>query len=354
MKVFGDVTLALASEGRHNNLNLIRLIAALMVFYMHSLILCNGVAVEDIFGKINMGKEYAGGTAVYIFFVISGFLICRSYERSATVKKYFKARFLRIWPLLAVVVTLITFVVGPLYTYFPLSYYFTCKYTWKFFISIFFICTWNYLPGVFADKIIPSVNGSIWTIMYEVICYILVAVTGFIWKRHRIAAPVFTAILGCIHIAWKILEYPSIGPISGDFISNFAKLGMLFCVGMTYYLYREKIKLSWWLVLISVVGLEIGILFFDFPLFFALFGSYLVMFFSFSKTWKISQAYEKVGDLSYCIYLSSFTIQQIVCSIFNNEMNAYLNMIISLVICIPLAYISYRYFEAPLMKLKNK
>ena len=343
-----------ASEGRKNNLNLIRLIAALLVLYMHSLILSTGGASADFIGFLTRGKEYAGGFAVYVFFIISGFLITRSFERTANVKKYFKARFLRIWPLLAVVVCLITFVLGPIYTYFPLSYYFTCKYTWKFFISIIFVCTWSFLPGVFSDKMIPSVNGSIWTIMYEVICYVLVAITSFILKKFKAAGPVLATILGFFHLLWKYLEYPALGPISGDFVSNFSKLGMLFCVGMSYYLYRDKIVLSFKLFLIALTGLVIGIFFFDFPLFFALFGSYLVIYLAFYKTWKLAENYDKVGDLSYCIYLISFPVQQIISGWFGNTMNPYLNMLLTLLICVPVSFLSYRYFESPLMKLKDK
>ncbi|MBO5617321.1 MAG: hypothetical protein J5901_03165, partial [Pseudobutyrivibrio sp.] len=85
------MTINEAAIDRKNNLNIIRLVASLMVLYMHSFAVSVGVQDEDIFYLLTNHKDLAGGIAVYIFFIISGFLICKSYDRSRSLINYAKA-----------------------------------------------------------------------------------------------------------------------------------------------------------------------------------------------------------------------------------------------------------------------
>ena len=54
--------------------------------------------------------------AVRIFFVVSGYLICESWNRDASVHRYLLRRSLRILPGLALAVVLSALVLGPLLT----------------------------------------------------------------------------------------------------------------------------------------------------------------------------------------------------------------------------------------------
>lgn len=94
----------------YNNLDIIRLFAALQVVFRH-------VFYKHDFGNIffNSIKEVIlAFPGVPIFFMISGFLIYWSFERNAhDIKKYFKNRFLRIYPALwlclAITITVVLF-----------------------------------------------------------------------------------------------------------------------------------------------------------------------------------------------------------------------------------------------------
>ena len=67
-------------EGRNNNFDFIRFIAASMVIYSHAFPLSRGNDGE-LLKDITNGQWSFGSLAVAVFFVISGFLISQSYDR---------------------------------------------------------------------------------------------------------------------------------------------------------------------------------------------------------------------------------------------------------------------------------
>ena len=77
---------------RDNSLNTLRLVAALQVLYLHSLMHL-GIADIPVAGAV---LNFFRG--VPIFFALSGFLIWQSIERSQNFAHYAKKRFLRLYP----------------------------------------------------------------------------------------------------------------------------------------------------------------------------------------------------------------------------------------------------------------
>ena len=92
-------------EGRRNNFDFIRFVATSMVIYSHAFSLSAGNGGE-LLNDLTGGQWSFGSLAVAIFFVISGFLISQSYYRSNAPLVFVKARILRIFPALAVVLLL--------------------------------------------------------------------------------------------------------------------------------------------------------------------------------------------------------------------------------------------------------
>ena len=101
-------------EGRNNNFDFIRFIAASMVIYSHAFPLSRGNDGE-LLKDITNGQWSFGSLAVAVFFVISGFLISQSYDRKNQPLNFIKARILRIFPGLIVVILLSALVLGPLF-----------------------------------------------------------------------------------------------------------------------------------------------------------------------------------------------------------------------------------------------
>jgi peptidoglycan/LPS O-acetylase OafA/YrhL len=163
------------TSGR-NNFHWIRLVAALMVIYGHSYAITKEKGGDLILQLV--GYRFAGGVAVEIFFLVSGFLIAASMARSS-LPRYLWARFLRIFPALAVCVTLTTFVLGPLLS--TETNYWSDGHTWSYFYKNTLLITTEYfLPGVFKQLPNSAINGSLWSLPLEVRLYLVVAALGLV------------------------------------------------------------------------------------------------------------------------------------------------------------------------------
>src|SRR5690606_29965057 len=156
----------------------IRLSAAIAVIYAHSYPLTS--SFEDPLKNFSSDKISFGSLAVAIFFIISGLLISQSFHRSDLLK-FTVARILRIYHALVVITLLSVFILGPVFTNFSWSSYFTDRMTLKYLFNVFSIRIQHHLPGVFENNYYPNtVNGSLWTLPIEIACYGLIASIGLL------------------------------------------------------------------------------------------------------------------------------------------------------------------------------
>lgn len=221
----GVYTLERLMRRNVNRLDFIRFVAALMVIYVHSFPLGQGENVltpEPFQVLLNLD---AGTIGVGIFFIISGFLVTASMERSRSTSTYLKARLLRIYPGLLGVVLLSMFLLGPLMTRLSLSSYFTHPDTWGYLRVLALVKTSYFLPGVFETNVFPyAVNGSLWTLFFETAFYLFVL--GLFWIRGikpGIVILMFAAIFSARFFLFRL--YPLLGVQVGLFDSVRGLLG---------------------------------------------------------------------------------------------------------------------------------
>ena len=239
------------SEGRDNNFDFLRFLFALLVIFSHSFaVLYNGTwGAYDPLLHLTRGQLALGGGAVDGFFLISGFLITQSWARSRGAGDYARKRARRILPALAVVLAVTVFIIGPLATSLPLASYFRQPRTWAYFgmMGTRNLHRTDALPGVFThNPLAGRVNGSLWTIRCEGLCYLLVAALGLRGGLGRRAAVLLAAVAALAVSAVGARHRAALG----DWADSLRVL-VYFLWGMAFYLYRDAIPRSRALLLAS-------------------------------------------------------------------------------------------------------
>lgn len=236
-------TIAASLQGRENNFNLIRFVAASAVLLAHSFAL---VAPEQAAGAlINFETLEIGRLAVDVFFIISGFLVTRSVLTQPTLVDYAAARVLRLFPALIVACIFIAFLLGPLVTSVPLDTYFTDPRTWLYVpVTASLITHTMTLPGVFDTVPVSGVIDSpLWTLRYEAACYVLLALFalagGGLATRSRAAVTLTLLFLAYLFVTFATSWRADIAAV--DSMTRFV-LG--FFLGGALYIFADKIKLG--------------------------------------------------------------------------------------------------------------
>jgi peptidoglycan/LPS O-acetylase OafA/YrhL len=199
---------AAADDWRINNFDLIRLLAALQVAIVHTMSAFKMYGIHETF--FNLGVRMFPG--VPIFFVISGYLISKSYERSNSLRDYYRNRCLRIFPALwvclaaSVGVILIAgvSVLGAVSTRDWLTW-------WAAQMSLY-----QQFGPVFLQSVgMGSLNGSLWTIPVELEFYLLLPV---IYAAFRLRQRRGDLALLCLLAGSVVLHFvycrPSLFPIA--------------------------------------------------------------------------------------------------------------------------------------------
>ncbi len=327
---------------RENNFDFIRLIAALAVIFSHSYDLTSNYFKEPL-RLFSNNENSIGEVAVALFFITSGFLITQSYTRTSSISKYFYSRFLRIYPGLICVVLCTVFIIGPLLTQLSFYDYFSDIKTLKYLFNLTSLKISFHLPGVFAQNPFPmdALNGSLWSLPYELLCYIVVALIGSLIERKYLVVFILT-IISFLFLALmtpaKLLIY-----------------GMYFLYGAMVYIYRYKINLnlSVFVLLSTILIINLGYnpssILKNVVNGFCL--SYIVMFLAIIKSASLNN-FSRYGDFSYGLYVWAFPVQQLI--EFYYGLGHFQNFLISSVITFLLAYISWHFIEKRFLRLKDK
>lgn len=159
-----------------NHFNLLRLAAAALVLFSHSFHLLDRRGEEPVGAWFNWFDASILGVSV--FFFISGFLVCRSWDARRDPVAFLTARALRIAPAYWCVLLLTAALLGPVFTTLPLGEYLREARTLKYVAHGAVIDIQYLLPGVFERAPAPGVNGSLWTIRLEVALYLMLAIAG--------------------------------------------------------------------------------------------------------------------------------------------------------------------------------
>jgi peptidoglycan/LPS O-acetylase OafA/YrhL len=171
---------------KHNNFDLVRLLAATQVAMLHSM-----EHLEVPVGRYELLIAYVPG--VPAFFFISGFLISASWERNPDIRTFFANRFLRIFPglwaaTLLAAATLLVFGSGV-----DLRGNLPTFGLWFFTQSTIFQA-WT--PDFLRGYGVGAVNGSLWTIAVELSFYAFIPVLYLVFRSFGRATAILIAYSG--------------------------------------------------------------------------------------------------------------------------------------------------------------
>ena len=142
----------------------------------------------------------SSAVAVKSFFVVSGFLIFMSFERTSSLKSFALKRIRRIYPGYFTIVILCALALVVVSSKSATEYF---SFTWvKYVISnlTFLNFLQPSLPSVFDSNKLQAVNGALWTLKIEAIFYLTVPVFVFLFRRYAcLPILVFTYITSVIY-----------------------------------------------------------------------------------------------------------------------------------------------------------
>lgn len=310
--------------------------AAVAVMYSHSYILLGDHEPSiRVFSKIDPAY-----LAVNFFFFLSGYLMYSALLRSKSQIGFMINRFSRIIPGLVVCVGL-TLILGFMVTSYSARDYFGSIGFFKYFRNAVFLFTPG-LPGVFENNPYPVVvNGSLWTLLYEVACY---GALGFLIVFSQKTRSLILSLLTVLCVA-HLTFFEYVGP---TFWSNLSRLSLLFCAG---YLFGEVHKRKYYYAAVVIVLLIYSLIAHRLQpiagglLFSVLFCSILL-----DVALRLDRFFPSLPfDSSYGIYIYAFPIQQYLVYL-NLELSAHQLFIYSFLLVFPIATISWFYVENPGMK----
>ena len=300
---------------RLNNIDFLRLALALLVVFSHSFTLTQGSDAAEPFLRLTRGQATGGHIAVDSFFILSGFLITASFQRSSSAQSFLKKRIARIYPgfMAVTVVTALCFVP------FGGGHVEGRGLLGKAALVVVNIVRLKDIKtlGAFAGNPFPHVvNFSLWTVSYEFLCYLGVAVLGLtmVLRRRWALAVLFGAsmVVSLLYAHFQWTSPHSLPAVLFGYPQFWARLIPMYLAGVVFYLYRDSIRLHRRGAILSLLAMAVAcIIPLGYTFLFPLFGTYLLMYLAFWQRVPLHRIM-RFGDLSYGTYLYAFPIQQLV------------------------------------------
>jgi peptidoglycan/LPS O-acetylase OafA/YrhL len=342
-------TIFQANDRRGPSFDMLRLFAALLVMASHSFLI---TGTPNVIWSHVTRQISSGALAVAVFFVLSGYVVTESLKRDSDPLRFLRRRALRVFPALAVLVAVTVFIYGPLMTALPVAEYFRRPETFVYLISMVFPMKES-LPGVFEHAPAYFVNGSLWTLRYELICYVALAAAGAFLLSHRrwgVAAAVLAT------LASGILALLNIHLTHGLLFQVTRGLPLVACfgAGVVVSLYASVIPVTRAWIVAAAVAVVLSLKFGGFALVFPFAGAYLVAIIGNSRLLEFASFRRGIwaGDFSYGTYIIAFPVQQAINAVMGSASNAWNNLLVSVPATLALAMLSWHLIEKLCLKLK--
>lgn len=321
---------------RDNNMPVIRYILSICILTDHVALLAN----VDL--PITL---YVGG-----FFTISGFLIFTAFQKDPVVKSYAEKRVRRLFPPYCNIVLMCALLMVFISSLNWWQYYSDLGF-WEYLGSnlIFLNFLHPTLPGVFegSQYVSPAVNGALWTMKGEIVCYIIVPILYIFMSKSRKRALSITSVIIVVCYALSLLLH-HLHQATGREIwtiieRQFSTIVIYFFLGALINLLFDKFMKYKWPVLIITLLVIIFNEYYSEAYHLILRPiaiSVLVIWFSMVGKWGAFMRNHE--DLSYDIYLFHWPMIQLAVYLgLPQMMNKWLLLLVILTATAGLAFLSW-------------
>ena len=339
-------TIAAALDRGRNGFTGLRLALALAVVISHAFSVATGAAGDEPLARVT--GYTLGEHAVNGFFAVSGFLVTMSGDRRG-IRDYVLARTLRILPGLVAATLIVSLGLGAALTRLPLAEYLRDPGLWSFIRGTLTTFKSNAaLPGVFEANPYRAPLGTVWTLKYEVLCYLGVlaaALCGLLRRRWS----------ALVIVAGLALALSIVTGLRGSELAKGTetalRLPLLFAAGAALYLWRDRLRVS----AVALACLAFG------AVVLARTPAYPALLFlgeAYGAVWlalgpMACGPFDPPADLSYGIYLYGWPVQQTLHALCP-QMSGPALLAPAFALTLPVAALSWYGIERPALALKAR
>jgi peptidoglycan/LPS O-acetylase OafA/YrhL len=331
----------------------IRLLAAWAVVFSHSYPIARGPETADPLIAVIGDRLGFGDYAVQVFFILSGFLLSASLSTNLDPLRYLANRLFRIVPGFCFAIVASVLVIAPFLTSQSFRVMATSSTAWAsiyWSISSLTDVTSFTLSAVRYPDLSGFLNGSLWSIPYELVYYLVLLCLYLLLRkdsRVAVAALVLSIVaiagprLGLTTIEWSH-DTPGLARLP---MAMFDHTLPYFCGGVAFYAVHRRwgaprgLVWSAWALLIggAFLGVHDVVLAFAGPVILTRLGS---------RRGLLARLTETTGDVSYGVYLFGWPVGLLVVA-----MTGTTNPVAAFALSIPLvfafAYAMHVFVEVP-------
>lgn len=332
-----------------NSFGVVRLLAAILVVFSHATSIVYGDSISEPLAELT--GFTLGWHSVNMFFCLSGLLIMASIERSSSIVQFLWARFLRLYPAIIALVVFM-FIAAAIASSDPISLFSIVDFSARVLLLFGDSAT---LPGVFVDNPMAGIiNSPLWTLRFEVFCYLFLALTYTVFGVLRDRLPSFLsfraisliALLGCVvHMSFFYAEK------TATIDSHIARFVFAFLLGACAWQWRDALRpTGFGLFIFGALNLALILNGIHYAPIQIVMASYLAIYIG-SLNFGALARFTDRQDYSYGLYITAFPIQQIV-YICLPESSPFINFAVSMLIALPVSVVFWNLIEKPALKLK--
>ena len=342
----GPPTLRDEFDPRRNSLTMMRHALAALVAISHALAVAFGWQPRFHDDPV-LGPTYLGDLAVDGFFVVSGFLVTMSYLRLGSIGRYLWHRSVRILPAFWVCLLLTALMVAPVIaglegraptSVFPESFGYLSANAALLIrdYGVAGLPTGTHTPGV--------VNGALWTLFYEFLCYLGVIVLGVATALTRRRHLVLLAIAGL----WML----DLATLAGADLpaDQMRRLALMFLLGVAGHVYAERVRVHGSWAVLSLLVLAVALAWLpDYRALGAPAFAYLVGW----AMVRVPLTWNPRTDLSYGLYIWHWPVVVVLTLAGATAFGQVVFVALTLVISGVVAWLSWHVVEAPALARKS-